>query len=156
MKPSHINWMICLYLPLAAGITGCLALLMQMVVSTEFAARETESDTSQIESVNIPYVCDCTEGTSKKPPLRDLYQTLPSPVRLEPDKTCEARIAKRPRINVLHFRLDNLWIFDRDRAAKLARLKKENAEKAKQDKCPLIPIPIPHSPTQRHIPAPSL
>ena len=138
MKPSHINWMICLYLPLAAGITVCLALLMQMVVSTEFAARETESDTSQIESVNIPYVCDCTEGTSKKPPLRELYQTLPSPARLEPDKTCEARLARRPMINVLNIGLNNLWIFDPDRAAKLQRLKKENAEKARQDKCPLI------------------
>ena len=156
MKSSHINWMICLYLPVAAGVTVCLALLMQMVVSTEFETSETEPDMSQRKFIDFPYICDCPEGTLIKPPLRDLYQTLPSPVRLEPDKTCEARLAKRPRINVLHFRPDNLWIFNRDRAAKLARLKKENAEKAKQDKCPLIPIPIPHNPARKHIPARSL
>ena len=138
MKPSHINWMICLYLPLAAGITVCLALLMQMVVSTEFAARETESDTSQIESVNIPYVCDCTEGTSKKPPLRELYQTLPSPARLEPDKTCETRAAKISR----YILIQEIWTSDPERAASraasLERLNIERVEKYKQDKCPLI------------------
>ena len=96
---------------------------------------------SQRKFINFPYICDCTDDTLIKPPLRDLYQTLPSPVRLEPNKTCEARLARRPMINVLHIELNNLWIFVPDRAAKWQRLKKEHAEKARQDKCPLIPYP---------------
>ena len=138
---TRTNWMFCFYLPLAAGITIGLAFLMQMVVSMEFEASETEIDTSHIKTIEIPYICDCAEENPTELPPRDLYQTLPSPVRLEPDKTCEARLARRPMINVLHIGLNNLWIFDPDRATKLQRLKNENAEKARQDKCPLIPYP---------------
>ena len=138
MKPSRINWMICLYLPLAAGVTVYLALLMQRVVSTEFDASEIESDISHTNFVELPLVCDCTEGTSKKRQPRDLYQTLPYPARLEPDKTCETRAAKIGR----YILIQEIWNSDPEKAASrtasIERLNIERVEKYKQDKCPLI------------------
>jgi len=57
---------------------------------------------------------------------------------LEPDKSCEAKLARRPVFELSYIRLDNLWVIDPERAAELERLEKENAEKDKRDKCPLV------------------
>jgi len=141
MISTRTNWMFCFFLPLAAGITIGLAFFMQMVVSMEFEASETEIDTSHIKTIEIPYICDCAEENPTELPPRDLYQTLPSPVRLEPDKTCEARLARRPMIGASHIGPNNLWIFDPERARRLERLNREQEERDKQDTCPLIPKP---------------
>ena len=116
----------------------CLALLMQVIVSIEFEASQRQSKTPVLKFVDSPYVCDCAEGIFIKQPPRDLYQPLPFPARLEPDKSCEARLASRPVFDLSHIRLNSLWILDPERAAELERLKKEKAEKDKQGKCLLI------------------
>jgi hypothetical protein len=161
MKSSHFNRSIFFYLPLGGVLTLCLALLLQMIVSVEFGLSEIESAASDIEFVDSPNAVMSQIEQPIDLPLRELYEALPHPPRLEPDKTCEARLVKRPKVEIrgVFPTIDYYRALDSKGAARRERPRKENAEKEKRERqCPLllIPNPTPHNPARRHTPAPSL
>ena len=134
MTTNAANWM-CLYLPLAGGVTLCLALLIQFAVTTEFEPQIPQRIVTVIEPIKDPVIgCDCPLDTADMAPPRALYETLQRPPRMEPDKSC-VFLGRIQQYEITGLNLSYLWIFEPERARRLDRLKKE---RDKQDKCPLI------------------
>ena len=138
MKTNAVNWMFCLYLPLAGGVTLCLALLIQFAVTTEFEPQTPQRIATVIEPIEDPVIgCDCPLDTADMAPPRALYETLPRPPRLEPDKSCDIELGF-PKYKIIPYHLNYAWLLSPEEERRRARLREEDAKK---DKCPLIARP---------------
>lgn len=133
------GWQYGIILLMLAVVTFCVAIMIQLVVATEFESYKphkesfillkTDEPTFKVWSQN--WVLDFA-------PPKELYVTPNHPMRLEPDKAC-AFIMEGPKLRIIEHFSGYEWRSGSYRKTRHPRSKKENSDEG--SKCPLIPKP---------------